>query len=354
MTYSTDWTIGIDLGDKKSFVYAMNSFTGEIVEAEIATTEAAFAEYFGSRPRCRVVFEVGSHSRWVKRVIGQLGFETLVADPRRIALITKNKRKNDRNDAMRLAELGCADQRSSRLELLNPVEHRDDELQADLSILKARACLVEMRKKLINMSRGMVKTTGNRLRSCSAPSFHLLVDELPAELGEALVPIFEQLSLLTKQIRAYDRTIERVQEEKYPEAAPLLQIRGVGPLTALAFILVLGDMKRFNRSRDVAAFLGLCPKQHESGSLSKTLGISKCGDRYMRQLLVQSAHYILGHFGEDCDLRRFGERLTKRGGKAAKKRAAVAVARKLAVVMHRLWVDQSDYKPFTKEPKTAA
>ena len=354
MTHLTDWTIGIDLGDKKSFVYAMNRSTGEVVEDEVSMTESSLQEFLEPWPRCLVVFEVGGHSRWVKRVIQGMGFEVLVADPRRIALITKNTRKNDRNDAMRLAELATADLAASRLELLNPVEHRADDLQADLAILKSRDALVVMRTKLINMIRGVVKSCGHRLRSCSTPCFHRLKDDIPDVLSPALAPIFDQLALLTKQIRAYDRTIENVQEERYPEVGLMMKIRGVGALTAMAFRLTLGDAKRFKRSREAAGYLGLCPKQHQSGSLNKSLGITKCGDRFTRRLLVHSAHYILGHFGEDCDLRRFGERLTKRGGKAAKKRAAVAVARKLAVVMHRIWADQSDYKPFMKTPIVAA
>jgi len=354
MNYSTDWTIGIDLGDKKSFVFALNRETSETRESEINTTESDLREFLSPWPRCRVVFEVGGQSRWVKRIVDEMGFDAVAVNPRQIALITKNTRKNDRNDAMRLAELASAELHSSRLRLLNPVEHRSDELQADLAILKARDSLVEMRTGLVNMVRGMVKTMGQRLRSSSTPSFHRLKEEIPCELSEALSPIFDQLEFLSKQIRGYNRTIERVQEERYPEVAEIMKIRGVGALTALAFRLTLADATRFKSSRDAAAYLGLCPKQHESGSMSKTLGITKTGDRFTRRLLVQSAHYILGNFGEDSDLRRFGQRLIRRGGQAAKKRAAVAVARKLAVVMHRIWADQSEYKLFMNKNDAAA
>jgi transposase len=243
---------------------------------------------------------------------------------------------------------------SSRLELLNPVEHRDDLLQADLAVLHSRDTFVSMRTRLINTIRGVVKSSGHRLRSCSTPCFHRLKEEIPSELAPALGPLFDQLSLLTKQIRAFDRTIEKIQQERYPEVDVMLKIRGVGALTAMAFRLVLADAKRFKRSRDAAAYVGLCPKQHESGSLRKDLGITKTGDRFLRRLLVHSAHYILGPFGEDCDLRRWGERLHRRGGRAAKKRAVVAVARKLAVVLHRLWADQSEYEALRQDAKQAA
>lgn len=344
MAHFSDWMIGIDLGDRKSTFFAMHRQSGEIVESEFEMTEPAVREHFEDWERCRVVFEVGGHSRWVKRVLSAMGFKVMVADPRRIALVTKSVSKNDRNDARRLAELATADLRSTRLELLNPVEHRDDQLQADLAILKSRDLLVTTRTKLVNAVRGFVKSFGSRLRSCSTPCFHRLKDEVPASLTQALHPLFDQLALLTKQIRAYDRKIEQVQQERYPEASVMLEIRGVGALTAMAFRLTLGEHQRFGRSRSAAAFVGLCPKQHESGTLRKELGITKCGDRFLRRLLVHSAHYILGPFGEDCDLRRWGERLAARGGRGAKKRAAVAVARKLAVLLHRLWADQTEYE----------
>jgi len=354
MSHLSDWTIGIDLGDKKSAVFAMNRRDGEVVESEFQMTEAALRSHFEDSPRGRVVFETGGHSRWVKRVLCSMGFEVVVADPRRLALITKNSRKNDRNDAMRLAELGSVDLVNSRLELLNPIEHRDDVLQADLAILHSRDLLVSMRTQLINAIRGVVKSFGSRLRSCSTPCFHRLKEEIPSELAPALDPLFDQLALLTKQIRAFDRTIEKVQKERYPEVDVMLKVRGVGALTAMAFRLVLANAKRFERSRDAAAFVGLCPRQHESGSLRKDLGITKAGDHFLRRLLVQCAHYILGPFGEDCDLRRWGEKLHHRGGKAAKKRAAVAVARKLAVLLHRLWADQTEYEPLRNSVKQAA
>lgn len=354
MSDLTDWTIGIDLGDKKSSVFTMNRRSGEVVESEFDMTEAALRSHFEAAPRCRVVFEAGGHSRWVKRVLCAMGFEALVVDPRRLALITKNSRKNDRNDAMRLAELGSVDLARSRLELLNPIEHRDDVLQADLAVLHSRSTLVSMRTQLINTIRGVVKSFGSRLRSCSTPCFHSLKGEIPSELAPALDPLFDQLALLTKQIRAFDRTIERIRQERYPEVEVMLKVRGVGALTAMAFRLVLADAKRFKRSRDAAAYVGLCPKQHESGSLRKDLGITKTGDRFLRRLLVHSAHYILGPFGEDCDLRRWGEKLHHRGGKAAKKRAVVAVARKLAVLLHRLWADQGEYEPLRSSAKQVA
>ena len=350
----SDWTVGIDLGDRVSVLFGLNRESGEVIESELEMAEAAVREHFASFERCRIVFEAGGHSRWMNRVLSEMGFEVIVADPRQLALITKSTRKNDRNDARRLAELGSAHVANS-LELLRPIAHRDDQMQADLTVLKARDRLVRMRTALINEIRGSVKSMGYRLRRCSTPYFHNLVDEIPDILSEALRPLFVQLKMLSEQIRAYDRKIVAIQQERYPEIDNLLAIRGVGAMTAMAFRLVVADACRFKRSRDVGAYLGLTPRQHESGSIRKDLGITKTGDRYVRRLLVHAAQYILGPFGEDCDLRRWGEHLASRGGSSAKKRAVVAVARKLAVVMHRIWADQSEYEPLrNQEHATAA
>lgn len=337
---STDWTIGIDLGDKTSVSCAIDRATGEIREGKFSMTEESLRDHLGEFSPCRVVFEVGTHSRWVKRVVESAGFEAMPVDPRKLALISRNTRKNDRNDARRLAQLAAAG-----LGLLNPVQHRSDEQQADLAVTQARDALVSSRTTLITMVRSMVKSFGARMPGCDAACFHRRREALPAELEPALGPILEQIEGLTRQIRAYDRQIERICADRYPETALLTQVRGVGSLTALVFVLTLSDAGRFRRSRDAAAFVGLCPRQHESGTIRKELGITKAGDGFTRRLLVQAAHYILGPFGEDCDLKRFGERLVARGGKAAKKRAAVAVARKLAVLLHRLWADASGYEP---------
>ena len=135
-------------------------------------------------------------------------------------------------------------------------------------------------------------------------------------------------------------------ETEYPETAAIRTIYGVGPLTALAFVLVLNnDRDRFPRSRDVGCYIGLRPKQRESGERSPQLGITKAGDSLLRRLATQSAQYILGPFGKDSALRRWGLSLALRGGKNAKKRAITAVARKLVILMHRIWITQEVYEP---------
>jgi transposase len=169
--------------------------------------------------------------------------------------------------------------------------------------------------------------------------------DIPNELRETRQPLLRLIATLNDEIKSYDRRIGQLAREKYTHTQLLRQVTGVGPITALAYVLTLETPLRFARSRDVGPYLGLVPKQEDSGDSQPQLGISKAGDRMLRKLLVGSAQYILGPFGPDTDLRRFGMRLCERGGKNAKKRAAVAVARKLAVLLHRLWVSGEVYEP---------
>ena len=235
-------------------------------------------------------------------------------------------------------------------ELLFPIAHRSKQAQTDLELLKARDMLVKTRTSLINHVRGAVKSFGERLPKCSAESFHKHChDFLPENLKAVLQVIIETIEHITDRIKEFGRRIEKISREVYPETELLKAIGGVGPLTALAYVLVLEEPGRFSKGRQVGKFLGLTPRRDQSGETDKQLRITKAGNRFLRRLLVGAAQYILGPFGPDCHLRRFGLRLAERGGKSAKKRAVVAVARKLAVLMHRLWRNGEIYDPLYKE-----
>jgi transposase len=279
--------------------------------------------------RARIVLETGTHSPWVSRYLERLGHEVLVANARQVRIIYDNDRKTDKVDARTLARLARVDK-----SLLHPIRHRSAEAQADLAILRARDQLVSVRSTLINSVRGMVKSVGGRLPSASGAYFATKVrEQVPACISGALLPLLEEIENLTVRIREYDKRIEELAKTKYPKTALMRQIPGVGVVTSLAFALTIDDPNRFHK------------KQNESGSSKPQLSISKAGDHMVRRLLVNCAQYILGHWGPDCDLRRWGLSLMAHGGKNAKKRAVVAVARKLAVLMHKLWVSGEVYEP---------
>jgi transposase len=296
---------------------------------------------FGGQAPLKIVLEAGSQSAWMCAELRELGHQVQVADPRKVALIAKSNRKTDQRDSEVLARLGMG-----APELIGEVHHRSLADQADVAMLRARDLCVRMRTKSVQHVRGTLKVFGVRMRSCSAESFDRLVREvIPEALQPALEGVLSMLAGLSRQIRDYDRQLAQIARERKPEAVRLQQVHGVGPITSLAFVLTMADPSRFRRSRTVGSWVGLAPKVRSSGDRDPELSITKTGDGYLRRLLVQSAQYMLGPFGQDSDLRRFGLRLAARGGKGAKRGAVVAVARKLAVLLHRLWVTDQPYDP---------
>jgi transposase len=340
---------GMDLGDRSSRLYVEDAQGRKVCEEELRTTPAGLRAWFEGRPRMRVVVEAGTHSPWVSRLLCGLGHEVVVANPRKLALITSNDSKSDRRDAELLCRLGRLDVR-----LLHPVEHRSAEAMVVRSWLRSRDVVVRMRTQLVNHARGVVKATGERLPRTSAQGFARKArGAVPEPLREVLGPVFEVLEQLNGVIRGYDEAIEKLAQERHPETALMRQVAGVGPVTSLAIAASLEDPSRFASSRAVGSYLGLRPRRAQSGGFDPELRITKAGDPFVRRLLVLSAHYILGPKGPDTDLRRFGLRLAARGGKGAKKRAVVAVARKLAVLLHRLWVTGEVYEPLRQANRAA-
>jgi transposase len=335
-------TAGLDLGDKYSYLCLLDTDGGEVIEeGRVRTTPEALRRRFASERPMRLAIEAGTHSPWVSRLLEECGHEVLVANARKLRLIYANKRKTDEVDAENLARLARLDPK-----LLYPLKHRSEDSQAHMAIVRSRQALVDCRTQLVNHVRGAVKSFGARLPKCPARSFHKRAAEhIPEALLPALGPILEQIASLTERIRQYDRKLETVCQEHYPETELLRQVEGIGPLTALTFVLTLEDPYRFEKSRSVGAYLGLVPATSQSGERDPQKRISKEGDEMLRKLLVGSAHYILGPFGSDSDLRRHGQKIASRGGKNSKKRAVVAVARKLAVLLHSLWISGELYEP---------
>ena len=343
-------TVGLDLGDRASHYCVLNEAGEVILESKVSTTPKGIEEVFSKIPQSRIALETGTHSPWVSRQLTQWGHEVIVAHARNVRLIGESSRKDDQLDARTLARLARIDPG-----LLGPVRHRSAQAQIHLTAIRARAALVSARTALVNAARGLTKSYGQRLRKCGTEQMKRESGKgLSQELRDVLDPLLREIESLNERITEYDRRIEKIAKEIYPQVAVLRQIKGVGPLIALTFILTLDDPNRFRRSRDVGCFLGLRPGRKNSGMSEPQLHISKEGDRYLRTLLVQGAHCILGPFGEDSDLRRWGLRLAERGGKNAKKRAVVAVARKLAILLHRLWVSGEVYEPLRNNQRGMA
>jgi transposase len=334
-------TVGIDLGDKVSR-YCMLEEGGVVMEEGFFhMTESSLEKHFGKMPPARMAMEAGTRARWLRDLLVGYGHEVIIANSREMAE-RKRHRKNDRNDAERLA-------RKARLDVqeLHPVQLRSSEQQQDLVAIRVRDGLLRSRTLLVNLARSVAKEAGYRLPASITASFGIRSRQrLPEAVASALASVLSSIDQLSRQIEEADAQLEQVAREKYPDTQYLRSVAGVGTLTALTYVLTLSSPERFRRSRDVGAYLGLRPAQQQSGESDPQLGISKEGNGYLRRLLVQCAHHILGRWGKDSRLRQWGLAMAARGGKNAKKRAVVAIARKLAVLLHRLWRDRQYYQPF--------
>jgi len=337
-------TIGIDLGDKKHAICVLSKDGEVLQEFSIRNDREELLRLAEAYPKARVAMEVGTHSPWISRLLKQAKLGVIVANARRLRAIYDNDRKCDRTDAMMLARIARMDSK-----MLHPITNISEQSQRDMLLLKLRDSLVRQRVGLVNSARACLKSLGLRIKLTTSPASVPQVRESlgsqDATLAAVLEPILKAIEESGKRIAQYDQQILQAVEERHPQAAKLKSIGGVGPITSLCFVLSIEDPERFEDARDVGAYVGLVPRRDQSGNSDKQLPISKTGSIYLRKLLVQCAHYILGPFGKDCELRRHGHKLMGRGGKAAKKRATVAVARKLAVVMLTLWKKQIDYQP---------
>jgi transposase len=341
-------TMGPDMGDRYSHFCLLNEEGDVIEEGRLQSTEESLRRRFASEPRLRVALECGTHSPWVSRLLTALGHQVIVANARKIRAITGSESKNDRNDAEKLARFAAHDPR-----LLSPLEHRSQERQLDLNLIHARATLVRARTMIVNALRGLVKSAGGRLPACSTESLPTrALPAIPSPLIVVATPLLEQISLLTTQIDGMEKQIEKL-SAKYPEIVLLRTAPGVGPIVAAAYVLTM-DRPDAASNRSAGAFLGLRPRQSQSGDSDPQRRISKTGNSCLRSLLVQSAQYILGRFGPDSELRRWGLKLAASGGKRGKKRAIVAVARKLAVMLHSMWHNGQRFQPFPQATAAVA
>lgn len=337
-------TIGIDIGDQWSHYCVLDQAGDVMEEGRFRTTKEALSKHFQETDPARIAIENGTHSIWISELLRSCGHEVFVANVQELHAICRNDRKSDRVDAEKLARYVRLDPN-----VLRPIQHRSVELQQSLTIIRARDVLVRVRTALINAARGLAKPCGFRLPACGTQTFHKrCLAALPEGLRPALKPLVDQIEQVTTQIQSYDLLIKEMAKAAYPETQALVQVPGVGSLTAMTFVLTIGDKHRFQQSRDVGAYLGLRPRRDQSGNRDPQLGITKAGNGYLRHLLVECANYILGPFGKDSALRRWGLHIAERGGKSARKKALVALARKLAILLHKLWSTQEEYLPFPK------
>lgn len=333
--------IGIDIGDKVNSICILNNKGEILLEKNIQNNKAAMKEYFDSIEKASIVIEAGSHSPWIEKLLVAIGHDVFVCNPRELAAVTQNINKSDKRDPKVLAGMLLTGKH-----LLKQVHHASEDAMRDFLLIKSRRALVKCRTILINNSRGVVKTFGERISpGLSADAFHKYAgDSLKEETLVKIEDLIEVIGKTTEHILNYEKNIEALIKSKYPAAQLLQSINGVGPLTALAYVLTIDDPKRFEKSRTVGVFLGLVPRRDQSGDIDKQLPITKAGSKLLRSLLINCANFILSEKGEDNQIKRFGLKIRGDGtSKSRTNKAKVAVARKLSVVMHQMWISN---KPF--------
>ena len=349
---SFEYTVGMDISDKTLHLCILDSL-GDIVNEVAIPNEIGKVEevcqIWPEPSKVQIAMETGTHSPWLSDLFKKRGYHVLVGNPRKLRAIWDSDQKTDLRDARMLARIARFDPR-----LLYPIEHRSVTAHKDLAVIKSRDLIVGVRSKLVSSVRGQLKAFGVKPPTCDAGSFPKKIKEcIPEGLELAVYPLLDTMVDLNKRIKRLEKEIESLCRNKYPDAKLLQQVNGVGPITALAFVLTLESPHRLHSSRDVGPFLGLVPKKDSSGDVDKELSITKAGNKYLRRLLVGSAQYILGPFGKDCDLKRFGERIIERSPtKSNKRKAVVATARKLAVLLHSIWLNRSEYTSFRNSSKT--
>ena len=336
MSFDNYTTIGMDVSDRKIQVCVMakSGVNPKIVkETTIPTTKEGLQKFLSTQDKnSPVVFETGTHCRWMNDVAESMGFKVYVANPCRLRMITESKTKNDINDARMLARIALSDPG-----LLHPVKLRDAEHQKMLNLHEMRNLLVKQRTATIVQMRAIAKSMGFRIPKTSTNYFHKLDrSSWPKDFSDIAWPMLKNLEQLDITIKTYEKLIKELAGTPTFKAQVdrLREIHYVGLYVATGFVAVTGgDMDRFEKPRDIGPWLGLSPKQDQSGDIDKQCHITKAGSPLMRRLLVECAQMILRDGAIETNLKMKGMRICARGAKIAKRKAITAVARSLAVLM---------------------
>lgn len=346
MTHPSDILyVGLDVHQQMTEICGLDD-AGEVrVRARVKTRAPTLRRWFAHRAPLAICLEAGGSSPWVARLLQDLGHDVVVCHPRQIQLIAQSRKKTDRRDAELLARLLRADRA-----LLHPVTVRSAVTQQGRAALAMRHTLVGARTRCMQSVRGVLRGFGFRVPRSTWGQLVERVQalELPDGLPPLLAPLLTTITELTAQIAQLEQELAKI-ARTHPVVPQLRAIPGIGPLSALAFVLAVEDPYRFRKSRDVASFLGLCPSIRASGETAHRGRITKEGDRLVRFLLGQAAHACVRSTRPSA-LRDWGLAVRARRGVP---KGATALARKLAVVMHRLWVTGAAYEPYPHPAQAA-
>jgi transposase len=340
--------VGLDVSMKETSICVVDEAGAVVAEGKVATSVEAIAAFVAERAPAavRIGLETGSLSGWLWRGLVRRGLPAVLIDARHAhAGLKLQLNKTDRKDAHGLAQI-------MRTGWYRSVEVRSPESQAARHLLAGRALLVSQRVDLENQVRGLLKGYGLLVGRIGQKGFadrvRDLIGDEPA-LQAAIGPLLAVRETLHRQIAALHKAALAT-ARRDPVVRRLMTLPGVGAITALSFRATIDDPGRFANARAVGAYLGLTPRRYASGEIDRQGRISKCGDRQTRGYLYEAANVLLYRVTRWSALKAWALRLKRRAGH---KKAAVALARKIAVVLTRMWRDGTTFR-WTKQPRQAA
>ncbi len=328
---------GIDVAMKSSSVCITDGRGVVVLEQSVTTDEAGLRGVLGGRRRMRCVLEAGPLAEWLAQMIEGLGHEAVVIDARKARGVIRTKKKTDRLDARNLAKMG-------RTGWYTAVHRKSAQARAMRTFLQARQGLVQTALAQGSRIRGLLRAHGIKLGQVKESQFGVEVRRLARQKGKDLWLMLEPLVEVRRQaLRASEQMRRQVvrQAAAEPVSRCLMTVPGVGPLTATAYVATIDDPRRFRSSDQVPAYIGLVPSVEQSGELEVHGHITKEGDGLLRGYLVEAAHVLLTRKRGTCRLKKWGLKLAKKKGHG---KARVAVARKLAALLHHLWITDTTYK----------
>ena len=336
--------VGLDVSLKLTAVCIVDR-TGKIErEGVVHSDPEAIAAFIKSNAPhvARIGLETGATSTWLWTELNRLGLPVICIDARHAKAVLKMQiNKSDRNDAVGIARImQCGWYKEVRV--------KDLDSHAVKALLVSRALLVKIKRDLENQVRGLLKNLGLVIGRAKMNAFAWraaeLIEDQP-ELAAAVTPLLNARVAIERQIADLDRKVLKLARNN-ARVQQFMTAPGIGPITALCFLATIDDPKRFRRSRSVGAYVGLTTRRYASGEIDWTGRISKCGDKMLRSYLFEAANVLLTRVAKWSALKAWGIRLAKRSGL---RKAKVAVARKLAVILHRMWVDGTGFKWSSKE-----
>ena len=336
--------VGLDVSLKQTSICVVNE-TGSVVrEGVVASDPEAIAAFVRSKApgAVRIGLETGPTATWLWTELKRLGLPVICIDARHAKAVLKMQiNKSDRNDAAGIARI-------MQTGWFKEVRVKDLDSHAIKALLASRALLVKIKRDLENHIRGLLKNLGLIIGRSTLNVFSVrtmkLVEGRP-ELIAIVGPLLKARETIEQQIGDLDRKVLRLARSD-GQVRKFMTVPGIGPITALCFQATIDDPTRFKRSRSVGAYVGLTTRRHASGEVDWSGRISKCGDAMLRSYLFEAAGVLLTRVPKWSALKAWGMRLAKRNGL---RKATVAVARKLAVLLHRMWIDQTEFNWSKKE-----